>query len=132
MNRFLPLVATKVRTLWLQTYIHATSVDAHLWTEPKHKRARLESVVPGPVPPPMKQAAQQQQQPVATPLCLSGQLPPAQSGGARERSNTNTQRSGYRGKGGRGDGRGRGNTNWPRSGYRGKGGRGDGRGKRKY
>jgi hypothetical protein len=64
----------------LDTYIHTyidlfASVDAHLWTEPKHKRARLETVAPVPVPPPVKQAVLQQQpvlpKPVATPKNVS-------------------------------------------------------------
>jgi hypothetical protein len=81
--------------------------------EPVLKRARLESVVPASAPPPVKKAAQQPPpppKPVATPLWLSGQLPPVTSG-----QNRDGARGGYHGwarggggRGGRGRSRGRG------------------------
>jgi hypothetical protein len=56
--------------------------------EPRLKRARLESVVPAPALPPSKQVAHQPPaapKPVAPPLWLCGQLPPAYGGGSRGR-----------------------------------------------
>jgi hypothetical protein len=74
--------------------------------EPATKRARLESVVPAPVPPPAKQAAKPQPplpKPVAPPLWLSGQLPSTQKSTSRD-----SGRGGWRGGRGRGRGGGRG------------------------
>ncbi len=88
--------------------------------------ARLESVVPVPVPaqPPKKQEAQHRPavpKPLAMPLWLSGQTPPSYSGGAAPgRGSINWPRGGYRGPEGRG------------AGSRGTRGRGEGSGKRKY
>jgi hypothetical protein len=80
--------------------------------KPVLKRARLESVVPAPV----KKAAQHPPlplKPVATPLWLSGQLPPTTGSQSRD-----GVRGGYYGcvrdgggRGGRGRGRGRGRNN---------------------
>jgi hypothetical protein len=81
------------------------------------KRQRLESVVPAPAPPPTRQATKPPPplpKPVATPMWLSGMLPPTQKN-SRDRDGSYDKNDGggrggggYEGCGGRGRGRGRG------------------------
>jgi hypothetical protein len=73
--------------------------------EPALKRARLESVVPAPAPPPAKQVAKQpppMPKPVASPLWLSGQLPPKTYYNNRDSGQGGNERQETRGGGWRG------------------------------
>ena len=94
--------------------------------EPATKRQRLESVVPAPAPPPIRQAIKPPPptpKPVATPMWLSGMLPLKQKN-SRDRDGSYVKHDGG-GRGGGGGGRGG-------SGYEGRGrgrGRGGGRGR---